>query len=953
MHPGSRPRPCGQQRLTEGEATELKAKRKAEIERRALLLEPPMTPSVLAHAPSFQAAVQITTPLDDRAWEILKPRLLDHREAAEQRERESIANAKARQAVAKAARSSSPVAQPDQPEKKVTDKDWDEAQGPLRAKISDFADEIIRDAWNNGKKVSKKEASQFAVDVLLFVRARFYANVAEEAAAARAAGRKPIADPPEGPWTRKLTLENLKWVFDMKIKPYTDRYRKELFFCSGCDGNRKAFGLESAIQHYAAKHTAVLSVGNVVVHWRAEWPESPIFDPDPKQKRLRQLGGTANTPSVGPQPSYGHNGFNALPPASYPPYGTPHQPYDYATQAPNTLPTPYPAGVVPPTGYAGSYPPQQHPPHAPAYPLYPQWPQYAAPFHTGQPNTAHAEGRGVPSNGSASAPRQAERAAPAATPAPSATISQHTDQLRFMTEVVEEVWKEISHVKDLPDDAKALIFIHHVTTRFEQQFREATPLDTFFNAISNRKVVASARILKDLRCKTCMLRDENGHKGRTFHALVQHFVAKHSQQSGLGLYKDWRVDMVCDPAMEIVPTFRKGFGNHKESLALVAEALPQAFAVKPSGGLIAYKQQGSRGKESPREKVKVSDGDNRRDSSSSDSYEPEPNPEDITVKPESPEPRGAPAAAPAANGNGGRHNPVVLDLVDRPALQPASVVYGRPDTPRKPLREQDSSRRDGHRTPRTTQPALRPEGVGMRRAAAPVAPAQQADGGFEMLERLESHLDSQHGAPARSEPTRREMHQDLGPRDYLPRDHTPRNAYAVAREYPAGRYHEPAPHMLARPEGYPHGWYDGRSPRPAYPPASYRQGGGYVAYRSYPDELPAGPAQPAELYELVEVRDPRGDYFIKLPIRRDPGALYPPEARGMEPYPRHGPVYAHEREARQPTVYEDYRQPPPAHAPQRPPSAMDYEEYDPRYPASGGGSASAAPREPLFQEYRH
>ncbi len=73
---------------TKEEATELKAWRRAEIERRALLLDPPLPAAVLAHIPSFQAAIQIIAPLDDSAWELLKPRLLAQRADAEQHERE-------------------------------------------------------------------------------------------------------------------------------------------------------------------------------------------------------------------------------------------------------------------------------------------------------------------------------------------------------------------------------------------------------------------------------------------------------------------------------------------------------------------------------------------------------------------------------------------------------------------------------------------------------------------------------------------------------------------------------------------------------------------------------------------------------------------------------------------------------------------------------------------------
>ncbi len=93
--------------------------------------------------------------------------------------------------------------------------------------------------------------------------------------ASRAAGNEPLFEAPNGPFTRKLTLENMKWLFDVKVKPLTEPYMKELFYCRSCEANNKLYGFEGVVQHYAAKHTSSLSLGSVVVHWRAEWPEAP------------------------------------------------------------------------------------------------------------------------------------------------------------------------------------------------------------------------------------------------------------------------------------------------------------------------------------------------------------------------------------------------------------------------------------------------------------------------------------------------------------------------------------------------------------------------------------------------------------------------------------------------------------------------------------------------------
>lgn len=192
---------------TKEEVAELKLARKEEIERRCMLLNPPITAAVLAHMPSFQAAIQIIQPVTDSAWEVLEPRLLSQREEAEQREKDRLAQTRVVQEQER--RFQDTQARSDS--KDLVDREWDDIQAPLRARIGGYADEIIRDGWNNGDKVSYETSPHFAADVMIYVRKRFYAEVAKDEAAIRATGREPDADPPNGPYTRKLILENMKW----------------------------------------------------------------------------------------------------------------------------------------------------------------------------------------------------------------------------------------------------------------------------------------------------------------------------------------------------------------------------------------------------------------------------------------------------------------------------------------------------------------------------------------------------------------------------------------------------------------------------------------------------------------------------------------------------------------------------------------------------------------------
>jgi hypothetical protein len=136
-----------------------------------MLLSPPITAGVLAHMASFQAAIQIIQPLDDGAWEVLKPRLLSQRGEAEQRENDRLAQTRVVQERFDERRFQDMQAKSDP--KDLFDREWDDIQAPLRARIGGYADEIIRDGWNGGGKVSYETSPLFAAEVLMYVRKDF------------------------------------------------------------------------------------------------------------------------------------------------------------------------------------------------------------------------------------------------------------------------------------------------------------------------------------------------------------------------------------------------------------------------------------------------------------------------------------------------------------------------------------------------------------------------------------------------------------------------------------------------------------------------------------------------------------------------------------------------------------------------------------------------------------
>ncbi|KAF2836453.1 hypothetical protein M501DRAFT_914464, partial [Patellaria atrata CBS 101060] len=248
------------------DANEAKAARRRDIERRCLELEPPITPNILSHMDAFQAAIQISVPMTDKAWDVLKPRLLHQRDAAERAEAEKAEQNNTFRVKLEDRFSSDTF---NKEVKEALEHEWEEIQKPIRQRLSTYADDIISNEWACGRSVTRDNCSKFAAEVLI----------------------RPVKDEmSESELPRILVLENMKWVFDNKIKPITEHFRKDLFLCNSCDGNYKFYGFEGVIQHFGAKHTNSFSVGNVVVSWqRAEWPEEPPFHPDPTMAKSTPL----------------------------------------------------------------------------------------------------------------------------------------------------------------------------------------------------------------------------------------------------------------------------------------------------------------------------------------------------------------------------------------------------------------------------------------------------------------------------------------------------------------------------------------------------------------------------------------------------------------------------------------------------------------------------------------
>jgi len=591
----------GRHERTAGEAVELKAARKAEIERRALLLEPPLTADVLRHIPSFQAAIHLVTQLDDDAWERLKPRLLAQRADAERAwESERIAEGRVNNEIQEQQPVETTLAAEKEARDRI-DKNWEEVQAPLRAKIAGYADEAVQENRGKDRKVTRENCSRFAVDSLLSIRRRFYAEEAKSAAVARAAGQTPPVDPPEGPWTQKLTLENMKWIFDTKIKPHTEPLRKDLFYCNGCEGNFKPFGLEGVIQHYAAKHTSILSLGSIVVHWRAEWPEHPPFSATPRPaKAVSHPQGTGPFAASGVAPlpaSYNYPPAGTVPlpaPPIYPPlmgYGYTPPTYNDYNQQPPPPPLPYqqqlttPPHFLPQPGY------EQHPPYVtpPAAYLAYQPPTAPYPPPVSERGQSHMPPQGVPYDYHYGPYPTHHGSGSYAPPQASTYPDLYPSKVEDIAHNSREVWRLLGDIRDLPGSAKVLVTIHHLVKRFQSRFYETPPLSMFIDGLSNNKEMRPVRNVNGLICKACHLglgnaaSVEQERKDFSLPQLANHFQSKHvepmQRMPAAFTPLDWVTDMVFVSDLAVSASLASPANEPQR--ALLSAALLPACAPQP------------------------------------------------------------------------------------------------------------------------------------------------------------------------------------------------------------------------------------------------------------------------------------------------------------------------------------------------------------------------------------
>ena len=562
------------------DANEVKATRKLDIERRCQQMNPPIAPNILRHMDAFKAAIQISQPMNEYAWSVLQPRLIANLPAAQQAEADHVSRAAllpAKQTDRRHQDANSKEA------KEVMDREWEDSQRFIRDRLSAIADDFIRLDWDNGKALTYENSPKFAADLLIHVRRIYYAEISGSAVAPQqpqengSSAHRPL-----------LVLENMKWVYDNKLKPLTEQHRRDLFFCHGndCEQATRPFGFEGVVQHYGAKHTTAFSSGNIVVAWReAEWPEETPFHPDPVSVKNA------------PHPSSNATGYaNFYGGFSRAGTSTPHMP----THMPQASPGPYQY-----TGYNGPFAPPQVYDYSQAYgapadghPYQPMGPPGFGP-HPGNPS--YMPSPAVINPAVAPPPAMPPSSHGIADSGPNGNADSAHSTALFDKEVstiiglAQDMWKQTSGIKDMPNSLRIYVLLHRVISKFHIEFNYEPNLNHFIGALSNHEISKHLKNAPGLSCKACQLQSAHHltgvyyqkpeeRKTYTVLTLFEHFRAQHLgfNPSGVGYGQtpaalDWKEDMIELPSERMIGGLIHAPGMDDEKLLIIATTFPGFF----------------------------------------------------------------------------------------------------------------------------------------------------------------------------------------------------------------------------------------------------------------------------------------------------------------------------------------------------------------------------------------
>ena len=567
--------------------------------------------------------------LNENVWQVLKPLLVAQHEVALKKEEEFSA---ANKNLPTQAEERGAQEEQLQQARTLLERQRDEAQRPVREKLAAYADELMESEWDGGSFVTKENAPQFAADLLIYVRRKFFEAVDENhGVPLRQETDAPSALPGSNS-DRHLTLEDMKWVYETKIKPITQRYSKEIFLCGACDVDRKHYALDAVIQHYAAKHTNNFSHGSAVVYWKADWPLEPPFDKKPiSSPKNRQLDHSGVTPMYQrdlTRPQQFEPAF-AVPEQKYPTRSTfgmtpemaprlleryapsvysvdeeLYQPRSFfvPVQSSNAVPTRGIYGVETAReriAYETYYGPKT--PVSPAFSTHvlaaTPYRGYAAeasrrPYPV--PHYSASVVSPVAANGYGHPPPPAGRGSrlePRPFPYQGQPSGLHQTQIADLAINAREIWDSTDGIDDLPDSIRTHVIIHHVVLRYHKQYANKPTLALFADALRNSSQMRPLIALDGLLCKACASQD--GHNSNydarltkySLLELLNHFQSSHTESSMSRVadtafevhIPDWIFDMVLLPDEHTIKSLIDSPGMTDAKLLLIATILPKCF----------------------------------------------------------------------------------------------------------------------------------------------------------------------------------------------------------------------------------------------------------------------------------------------------------------------------------------------------------------------------------------
>ena len=380
------------------------------------------------------------------------------------------------------------------------------------------------------------------------------------------------------------------------------------------------------IEHYAAKHTTTLSMGNIVVHWRSEWPEHPPFNPNPSVAKANyykiptpatplQVLGVRDPRGPIPFSSFGHpmeisasTGASQQPNPQVPTGGY-QNPYPGSRQEvpPQAVPAhsylPAKSSHTTGTGYSGApigygsstaaYNPfpiaqQGQVAHYGSFPTQQEYPTFSqgqlGTVTQGYLSETSANKYGgrptVPNPGNF--PKGPLATLPQVHHAPPGQVSDlYQRQMDEMAKHAKDVFSGIGGIKDLPGSVRIHVVIQHTVARFKATFPNEPSLSMFIDGLDHNAVMRPVRSVNGLGCRTC-IQSGTGAKLYTLPHLVNHFRTAHVETPQMLGYPqaselDWKHDMIDYPDLSVISKLLNANGMTDAKLGLIAFVFPDAF----------------------------------------------------------------------------------------------------------------------------------------------------------------------------------------------------------------------------------------------------------------------------------------------------------------------------------------------------------------------------------------